>query len=47
MTNFNKIRVIPLCREGNEWPIWNETFLAKTKTCGFKDLLLGKMSIPR
>jgi hypothetical protein len=47
MTNFNTIRVIPFCRKGDEWPIWCEKFLAKTKRCGFKDLFLGKLYIPK
>jgi hypothetical protein len=30
-----------------EWPIWRERFLAKAKYCGFKDLLLGKLSFTK
>jgi hypothetical protein len=47
MTNMNAIRVIPFCGKVEEWPIWNETFLAKAKRCDFKDLLLGKFPIPK
>jgi hypothetical protein len=47
MTDFNTIRVIPLCGKADEWPIWNEKLLAKAKRYGFKDLLLGKLSIPK
>jgi hypothetical protein len=38
--------VIPFCGNGDEWPIWSEKFLAKAKRYGFKDVLLGKLSIP-
>jgi hypothetical protein len=47
MTDMNAFRVIPFCGKVEEWPIWNERFLAKAKRCGFKDLLLGKLSIPK
>jgi hypothetical protein len=46
-TDQNTIRVIPFCGKADEWPIWSEMFLAKAKRCGFKDLLLGKLSIPK
>jgi hypothetical protein len=46
MTDLNMIRVIPICGKVNEWPIWSEKFLAKSRCFGFKDLLLEKMSIP-
>jgi hypothetical protein len=45
MTDMNAIRVIPFCGKVEEWPIWSKRSLAKTKCCGFKDLLLGKLSI--
>jgi hypothetical protein len=47
MTDINAIRVIPSCGKIEEWPIWSELFLGKAKRCGFKDLLLGKLSIPK
>ncbi len=47
MTDFNTIMVIPFCGKADEWPIWNEKFMAKTKRYGFKDVLTGKLSIPR
>jgi hypothetical protein len=47
MTDTNTIRVIPFCDKVEEWPIWSERFLAKAKRCGFKDLLLGKLLIPK
>jgi hypothetical protein len=33
--------------EADEWPFWSEKFLSKAKRYGLKDLLLGKLSIPR
>jgi hypothetical protein len=47
MTDMNAIRVIPFCGKVEEWAIWSERFLAKAKRCDFKDLLLGKLSIPK
>ena len=47
MTDLSTIRVIPFCGKSEEWPIWSEKFLAKAKRYGFKDLLLGKLSIPK
>jgi hypothetical protein len=47
MTDMNAIRVIPFCVKVEELPIWSERFLAKAKLCVFKDLLLGKLSIPK
>jgi gag-polypeptide of LTR copia-type len=46
MTDLNTIRAIPFCGEVDECPIWSERFLAKSRCFGFKDLLLGKLSIP-
>jgi hypothetical protein len=46
MTDLDTIRVIPICRKVDEWPIWSERFLAKSIRFGLKDLLLGMLSIP-
>jgi DNA-binding cell septation regulator SpoVG len=46
MTDLSTICVIPFCGKVDEWPIWSERFLAKSKRFDFKDLLLGKLSIP-
>jgi gag-polypeptide of LTR copia-type/Zinc knuckle len=46
MTDVSTIRVIPSCGKVDEWP-WSEKFLAKAKRYGFKDLLQGKLSIPK
>jgi hypothetical protein len=47
MTYLNTMRVIPFCGKADEWPIWSEKVLSKAKRYGLKDLLLGKLSIPR
>jgi gag-polypeptide of LTR copia-type len=47
MTDLNTIIVIPFCGKVNEWQIWSEKFLAKAKKYGFKDVLVGKLSIPK
>jgi hypothetical protein len=47
MTDLNTIRVIPFCGKVDEWPIWCKKFLSKAKRFGFKDLLLGRLAIPR
>jgi hypothetical protein len=39
--------LISLCGKGDEWPSWSEKSLEKTKICEFKDLLLGKVCIPK
>jgi hypothetical protein len=46
VTDLNTIRFIPFYGKVDEWPIWSENFLAKSRHFGFKDLLLGKLSIP-
>jgi hypothetical protein len=47
MTDLSIIRVIPLCGKSDEWPIWSEKFLAKANSYGFKNVLIGKLSIPK
>jgi hypothetical protein len=47
MTDLSTIRVIPFCGKSDEWPICSEKFLAKAKRYGFKDVLIGKLSIPK
>jgi hypothetical protein len=47
MTEVSTIRVIPFCGKVDEWPVWSEKFLAKVKRYRFKDLLQGKLSIPK
>jgi hypothetical protein len=47
MTDLSTIRVIPFYGNSEEWPTWSEKFLAKARCYGFKDLLLGKVKVPR
>jgi hypothetical protein len=47
MNDVNVNRFILFCVKVEEWPICSERFLAKAKRCGFKHLLLGKVSIPK
>jgi hypothetical protein len=46
LTDLNTIRAIPFYGKVDEWLIWSERFLAKSRRSGFKDLMLGKLSIP-
>ena len=46
MTDFSAIRVLNFSGRKEEWPSWNEKFLAKAKRSGIKDVLLGKVEIP-
>jgi hypothetical protein len=39
--------VILFCGKVEEWDIWSKRFPSKAKECGFKDLLLGKLLIPK
>jgi hypothetical protein len=47
MTDLSSIRVIPFYGKSVEWPTWSEKFLAKARCYGFKDVLLGKVRIPK
>jgi hypothetical protein len=31
----------------DEWPMWSEKFLSNAKYSGFKDVMLGKVNIPK
>jgi gag-polypeptide of LTR copia-type len=46
MTDFSAIRVLNFSGRKEEWPSWNERFLANAKRSGIKDVLLGKVEIP-
>jgi hypothetical protein len=46
MTGFSAIRVLTFLGRKEEWPSWNEKFLAKAKRSGIKDVLLRKVEIP-
>jgi len=47
MSDLSTIRVIPFYGKSKECPTWSERFLAKARHCGFKDVLVGKVSIPK
>ena len=47
MTDLSTIRVIPFYGKSEEWITWSENFLAKAKRYVFKDVLLGKVRIPK
>ena len=45
---FDKTMKLPLFSGKTEdWPIWSEKFLVRAKRKGYKDLLLGKIDIPK
>ena len=46
MTDFSDIRVLNFSGRKEEWPSWNEKFLANAKRSGIMDVLLGKIKIP-
>ena len=41
------IKVIQFSGRAKDWAVWEEKFLARAKRKGFKDLLLGKITIPK
>ena len=41
------IRVIPFKGTKEEWPIWEEKFLARGRRKGYKDILKGIENVPR
>jgi hypothetical protein len=47
MSDLSAIRVLHFLGRKEEWPIWREKFLAKAKRSGIKDVLLGKLQIPK
>jgi hypothetical protein len=47
MTELSPISVIPFCGKADEWPIWNEKFMAKAKRYCFKDVSIGSCPFPR
>jgi tellurite resistance-related uncharacterized protein len=47
MTDLSTIRDIPFFGKSEEWRTWSENFLAKERRYGFKDVLLGKVKVPR
>jgi hypothetical protein len=47
MTDLSSIRVIPFYGKNEECHTWSEKFLAKEKRYYFKDVLLGKVKVPK
>jgi hypothetical protein len=47
MSDLSAIRVLSFSGSKDEWPTWSEKILAKTKRFGIKDVLLGKVVIPK
>jgi hypothetical protein len=43
----NRFKVILFSGKKQEWSAWEERFLAKARRKGFKNLLLGKETIPK
>ena len=41
------IKVIQFAGKAKDWAVWKGKFLAKAKRKGFKDALLGRVSIPK
>ena len=47
MSDLSAIRVLKFSGRKEEWPNWSEKFLSKAKRSGIKDVLLGKLQIPK
>jgi hypothetical protein len=47
MTDLSTIKVITFYGKSEEWHTWSEKFLAKARRYVFKDVLLGKVKVPR
>jgi hypothetical protein len=47
MTDISTIRVIPFYGKSEELSTWSEKPSAKARSYGFKDVLLGKVKVPR
>jgi hypothetical protein len=47
MSDLSAIRVLSFSGSKDEWPTWSEKFLAEAKRSGIKDVLLGKVLIPK
>jgi hypothetical protein len=47
ISDISAIRVLNFSGRKEEWPTWSEKFLAKAKRSGIKDVLLGKLQIPK
>ena len=47
MSDISAIRVLHFTGKKEEWSTWSEKFLAKARRSGIKDVLLGKVAIPK
>ena len=47
MTDISAIRVLNFSGKKDDWASWSEKFLAKAKRSGIKDVLLGRVQIPK
>jgi hypothetical protein len=47
MSDISAIRVMNFTRKTEEWLTWSEKFLAKARRSGIKDIVLGKVTIPK
>ena len=47
MSDISAIRVLNFTGKKEEWSTWSEKFLAKARRSGIKDILLGKLTIPK
>jgi hypothetical protein len=47
MTDLSTIRVIPFYGKSEERPTWSKQFPDKSRRYGLKDVLLGKVKIPK
>jgi hypothetical protein len=47
MSDLSAIQALNFSGRKEEWPTWREKFLAKAKRSGIKDVLLGKLHIPK
>jgi hypothetical protein len=47
MSDLSAIQVLSFSGSKDEWPTWSEKCLAKAKRSGIKDVLLGKVLIPK
>ena len=47
ISDISAIRVLNFTGKKEEWSSWSEKFLAKARRSGIKDILLGKLTIPK
>ena len=47
MTSETAIKVIIFSGEVKDWSMWEEKFLAKSKKKGYKEILTGKVKVPK